>query len=284
MSGAMDIVVAGGVESMSRVPQGLPSIPGTGGDVAIPRSPAVDQRFGGDGFNQFLGAEIIAERHELSREAMDAYALESHRRAAAASNSRDFAAEIVGVPIDDSGAMHIVDEGIRFDANLDRITAVKPILPDGRLSAASASQVCDGASGILVMNESGLKRTGLAPTAQIRQMTVTAGDPVVMLEEPLFATDKALKRAGLTIRDIDLYECNEAFACVPLAWARHVGADPARMNVNGGGIALGHPLGSSGTRLMTTLVHALQARGARYGLQTMCEGGGLANVTIVERV
>jgi acetyl-CoA C-acetyltransferase len=154
----------------------------------------------------------------------------------------------------------------------------------GRISAATASQICDGASGVMVVNARGLKALGVEPLARIHAMTMTAGDPVIMLEEPLFATDKALKRAGMRIDDIDLYEVNEAFAPVPMAWLKHTGADPSRLNVHGGAIALGHPLGASGTKLMTTLVHALKTHNKRYGLQTMCEGGGMANVTIVERL
>jgi acetyl-CoA C-acetyltransferase len=174
------------------------------------------------------------------------------------------------------------DEGIRHDASLDSIGAVRLLREGGVITAATASQVSDGASAALIVSEAALKAHGLTPLARIHNLTVTAGDPVIMLEEPLFATDKALRRAGLTIGDIDLYEVNEAFAPVPLAWAKHVGADPARLNVHGGAIAIGHPLGASGTRLMATLVHALRARGGRYGLQTMCEAGGQANVTIVE--
>jgi acetyl-CoA C-acetyltransferase len=153
---------------------------------------------------------------------------------------------------------------------------------NGRISAANASQICDGASAVMIVSERALKEHNLTPLARIHSFTVTGGDPVIMLEEPLFATDRALRRAGLTIDDIDLYEVNEAFAPVPLAWLKHTGGDPEKLNVNGGAIALGHPLGASGAKLMTTLVHALRARGLKYGLQTMCEGGGLANVTIVE--
>ena len=178
----------------------------------------------------------------------------------------------------------MVDEGIRFDATFEGIHSVKLLQEGGVISAANASQICDGASAVLVVSEKALKEHGLTPLARIHNLTVTGGDPVVMLEEPLFATDKALKRAGMKIEDIDLYEVNEAFAPVPLAWLRHVGGDAARLNVNGGAIALGHPLGASGTKLMATLVHALHKRGGRYGLQTMCEGGGIANVTIVERL
>jgi acetyl-CoA C-acetyltransferase len=180
--------------------------------------------------------------------------------------------------------MHLADEGIRADATLQGIAGVKLLREGGRISAASASQICDGASGVLVVNERGLKRLGATPLARIHHMTVIGGDPVIMLEAPLPATHHALKKAGMRIEDIDLFEVNEAFASVPVAWLQDTDADPARLNVNGGAIALGHPLGASGTKLMTTLVHALHARGKRYGLQTMCEGGGQANVTIVERL
>jgi acetyl-CoA C-acetyltransferase len=178
--------------------------------------------------------------------------------------------------------VHDIDEGIRFDATLEGIGAVKLLKEGGVISAASASQICDGSAAVMIVSAAALKAHGLTPLARIHQLTVTAGDPVIMLEEPLFATDRALKRAGMSIGEIDLYEVNEAFAPVPLAWLEHAGADPDRLNVHGGAIALGHPLGASGAKLMTTLVHALRRRGGRYGLQTMCEGGGIANVTIVE--
>jgi acetyl-CoA C-acetyltransferase len=178
--------------------------------------------------------------------------------------------------------MHTRDEGIRYDATIESIGSVKLLQEGGRLSAASASQICDGASAVLVVSEAALKTHGLTPLARIVNLTVSAGDPVIMLEEPLYATEKALKRAGMRLSDIDLFEVNEAFASVPLAWLKYLDADPEKLNVNGGAIALGHPLGASGTKLMATLVHALRARGKRYGLQTMCEGGGIANVTIIE--
>lgn len=178
--------------------------------------------------------------------------------------------------------MHTQDEGIRFDATLESIAGVKLLSPEGLLTAASSSQICDGASAALIVSEAALKAHNLTPLARIHNLTVTAGDPVIMLEEPLFATDRALQRAGMKIGDIDLYEVNEAFASVPMAWLKHTGADPEKLNVNGGAIALGHPLGASGTKLMSTLLYALKARGLKYGLQTMCEGGGVANVTIVE--
>ncbi|MBN8502546.1 MAG: acetyl-CoA C-acyltransferase, partial [Sphingomonadales bacterium] len=209
-----------------------------------------------------------------------------HERAKAATESGAFAAEIVPIEIEtpDGPALHTVDEGIRMDATLEGIAAVKLLSEGGSITAASSSQICDGASAALIVSEEALKKYNLTPLAKIHTLTVTAGDPVIMLEEPLFATDKALAKAGLTIDDIDLYEVNEAFASVPMAWLKHTGADPEKLNVNGGAIALGHPLGASGTKLMATLLHALKARGGKYGLQTMCEGGGVANVTIVEMV
>jgi acetyl-CoA C-acetyltransferase len=233
-------------------------------------------------FSQFIGAEMIADKYDFSREVLDCFALESHHKAAAATQAGAFADEIVPLAVD--GAEHRTDEGIRYDATLEGIASVKLLKEGGRISAANASQICDGASGVLVVSERALKEHGLTPLARIVNLTVTGGDPVIMLEEVIPATKRALQRSGMNIDEIDLYEVNEAFAPVPLAWLREIGADPERLNVNGGAIALGHPLGASGTKLMATLVHALKARGRRYGLQTMCEGGGLANVTIVENL
>ncbi|MBX3595791.1 acetyl-CoA C-acetyltransferase [Sphingomonas sp.] len=281
MSGTQDVVIAAGTESMSRVPMfSNLSLHQKEGIGVGPVSESIAARFGVAEFSQFQGAEMIARKHGFDRDTLDRYALESHRRAAAATEGGAFTDEIVPVLVD--GEPHLRDEGIRYDATLEGIGAVKLLQEGGVVSAANASQICDGSSAVLVVNERALKAHGLTPIARIVDMTVTAGDPIIMLEEPLFATDKALGKAGLTINDIDLYEVNEAFASVPLAWLKHLGADPARLNVNGGAIALGHPLGASGTKLMATLVHALRARGKRYGLQTMCEGGGIANVTIVE--
>jgi acetyl-CoA C-acetyltransferase len=277
MSGTQDVVIAAGVESMTRVPMGLPfTLPAQHGIGSGPFSARIQERFGVANFSQFTGAEMIAEKYGFSREELDAFALESHRKAARATEEGAFHGEIV--PLGD----HRRDEGIRFDATLESISSVKLLKEGGRISAANASQMCDGASAVLVVSERALKEHGLKPLARIHNLTVTGGDPVIMLEEPIPATAKALKRAGMSIDDIDLYEVNEAFAPVPLAWVQATGADPERLNVNGGAIALGHPLGASGTKLMATLVHALKARGKRYGLQTMCEGGGLANVTIIE--
>jgi acetyl-CoA C-acetyltransferase len=250
-------------------------------------SPRLNARYTGGPFSQFVGAEMMAEKYQLPREALDAFAFQSHQRAAAATKAGKFAREIVPVTVkreDGSDATHDSDEGIRADASLEAIAAVKLIREGGVVTAATSSQICDGASGVMIANEAGLKALGAEPLARIHTMTVMGGDPVIMLETPIPATERALKKAGLKISDIDLFEVNEAFAPVPLAWLKATGADPARLNARGGAIALGHPLGATGTKLMTTLVHALRDEKKRYGLQTMCEGGGMANVTIVERM
>jgi acetyl-CoA C-acetyltransferase len=281
MSGTQDVVIAAGVESMSRVPMGLPfTLPMQHGVGEGPFSRRIQERFGVAMFSQFEGAEMIAQKYGLAKEALDAFALESHRKAARATEGGAFEAEIVPLAVE--GGEHRRDEGIRADPTLDSIASVKLLKEGGRISAANASQICDGASAVLVVSEAALKEQGLTPLARIVNLTVTGGDPVIMLEEVIPATARALKRSAMRIEDIDLYEVNEAFAPVPLAWLQATGADSEKLNVNGGAIALGHPLGASGTKLMATLVHALKARGKRYGLQTMCEGGGLANVTIVE--
>ncbi|WP_296717601.1 acetyl-CoA C-acetyltransferase [Erythrobacter sp.] len=284
MSGTMDAVIASGVESMSRVPMGSNATLHMKEGLGHYMSPELQAQYPGIQFSQFMGAEMIVQKHGFTKDDLDRFALSSHQKAIAATKAGAFEAEIVPVEIEtpEGTAMHTVDEGIRFDATLESIAGVKLINPNGALTAASASQICDGSSAVLVVSEAALKRYGLTPLARIHNLTVTAGDPVIMLEEPLFATDKALQRAGLTMADIDLYEVNEAFASVPLAWLKHTGADPDKLNVHGGAIALGHPLGASGTKLMATLVHALKRHGKKYGLQTMCEGGGVANVTIIE--
>jgi len=289
MSGSMDVVIAAGVESMSRVPMGMPmTLPAKNG-MGYYVSPQMQARYPGVEFSQFFGAEAIAKKYELSKDVLDEYAFRSHQRAIAATQAHAFDDELVAVSVrlqdgSHDGELHRVDEGIRFDASLDGIRSVKLIQPEGRVTAATASQICDGASGVMVVNERGLKALGVDPMARVHHMTVIGHDPVVMLEAPIPATLRALHKAGMSIDDIDLFEVNEAFAPVPLAWLQVTGADPARLNVHGGAIALGHPLGASGTKLMTTLLHVLRQRGKRYGLQTMCEGGGLANVTIVERL
>jgi acetyl-CoA C-acetyltransferase len=287
LSGTQDVVIAAGVESMTRVPMGLPSrLPHEHGFGSY-MSPNMKKRYPGIQFSQFAGAEMVAKKYDLSKDELDAYAYESHRRAAAATQAGAFAKEIVAVAVtteDGATEQHHVDEGIRFDASLEGIRGVKLLVEGGRLTAAASSQICDGASGVMVVSERGLKALGVEPLARLHHFSVFGEDPVIMLEAPINATRRALDRAGMSIHDIDLYEVNEAFASIPTAWAKALDADPERLNVNGGAIALGHPLGASGTKLMTTLVHALHARGKRYGLQTMCEGGGLANVTIVERL
>jgi acetyl-CoA C-acetyltransferase len=281
MSGTQDLVVAAGVESMTRVPMGTPVIlPMQAGIGTGPWPKSIQDRYGVTEFTQFRGAEMMAEKYGFSREQCDAFALGSHRKAAAATQAGAFEAEIVPLPVD--GHEHRSDEGIRYDASLEALAALKTLVPDGVITAGNASQICDGASGVIVANERALKAHKLTPLARIDQLTVTAGDPVIMLDEPIRATRVALDRSGRSIGEIDLYEVNEAFAPVPLAWLRQFEADPARLNVHGGAIALGHPLGASGAKLMATLVHALHRHGKRFGLQTMCEGGGIANVTIVE--
>jgi acetyl-CoA C-acetyltransferase len=286
MSGTQDVVIAAGVESMTRVPMGLPfTLPMQHGIGTGPFSKRIQERFGVPMFSQFTGAEMIAEKYQFRKGELDAFALDSHRKAARATEAGAFDAEIVPLTVVDAEgneSLHVNDEGIRYDATMESIGSVKLLKEGGKISAANASQICDGASGVVVVSEAALKAHGLTPLARIVNLTVTGGDPVIMLEEVIPATRRALDRSGMSIADIDLYEVNEAFAPVPLAWLREIGADPARLNVNGGAIALGHPLGASGTKLMATLVHALRARGKRFGLQTMCEGGGLANVTIVE--
>lgn len=289
MSGTADCVIAAGVESMSRVPMFTPSeLPRKAG-LGVYTSPGMERRYPGVEFSQFIGAEMIAAKYGLTKAQLDQYALESHRRAIAATREGRFKTEIVGVEArraDGSAVneVHDVDEGIRFDASIEAIAGVKLLKEGGVISAANASQIADGATGVMVVSEQALKTFGLKPLARVHHLSVLGHDPVIMLEAPIPATQAALRKAGLRIEDIDAYEVNEAFAPVPLAWLQALGADPARLNVNGGAIALGHPLGASGTKLMSTLINVLSQRGGRYGLQTMCEGGGMANVTIIERL
>src|SRR5690606_14082922 len=270
MSGTQDIVIAAGVESMTRVPMGLPGVLPAKNGFGTYMSPEIQAAYPGVEFSQFTGAEMMAKKYELEKAALDAFALRSHQLARKATEAHAFDDEIVpvavkladGTPTDD---MHTVDEGIRFDATLDGIAGVRLLAEGGRITAATASQICDGAAGVMVVSERGLKQLGLEPLARIHHMSVMGHDPVIMLEAPIPATERALAKAGMKIGDIDLYEVNEAFAPVPLAWLKSLGADAGRLNVNGGAIALGHPLGGSGAKLMTTLVHALRKRGKRYG-------------------
>jgi len=287
MSGTMDCVIAAGVESMSRVPMGLPiSLPFKEGH-GFYVSPNMQERYPNVQFSQFVGAEMVAKKYGLSNEDVDAYAYRSHERAIAATQAGAFDAEIVPIEVtneDGDKEMHKTDEGIRFDASIESISGVKLLSEDGVITAASASQICDGASGVMIVNEEGLKKLGVKPLAKIIHLSVMGHDPVIMLEAPIPATKRALEKAGLSVDDIDLFEVNEAFGSIPVAFAKELGVDEEKLNVHGGAIALGHPLGGSGTKLMATLVNALQRKGGKYGLQTMCEGGGVANVTIIENL
>ncbi|WP_370276262.1 acetyl-CoA C-acetyltransferase [Roseovarius indicus] len=288
MSGTQDIVIAAGVESMTRVPMGLPyTLPKKNG-LGTYISPNMQARYPGIEFSQFDGAETIARKYGFSRERLDAFARQSHERAAQATDRGQFEDEILPVEIrpfeGESEGMHVRDEGIRADTTLEGLAGLDPIVEGGLLTAGNASQMCDGASAVMVVNEAGLKALGVEPLARIHHMSVHGGDPVVMLETPIEATRRALAKAGMTLDQIDLFEVTEAFAPIPLAFIEALGADPSKVNVRGGAIALGHPLGATGTKLMATLVHALRKRDARFGLQTLCEGGGLANVTVVERL
>jgi acetyl-CoA acyltransferase len=273
ISGQADLVVAGGVESMSRVPMGSSA---NGQD---PYGPAVRERYGVEAFSQGVGAEMVAARWGFSRAQLDEYALASHAAAGRAQDAGEFDAEIEPI----AGGKR--DEGIRRDTSLEKLAGLKtPFRADGVVTAGSASQISDGAAALAVTTSDWATAHGLRPLARVHTAVVAADDPVIMLTAPVPATAKALARAGLTIGDIGAYEVNEAFAPVPLAWLAETGADPARLNPRGGAIALGHPLGASGARIMTTLVHHMRQHGIRYGLQTMCEGGGMANATVIERL
>jgi acetyl-CoA acyltransferase len=271
IAGHADLVVAGGVESMTRVPMGSSA----GG--ADPYGSAVRRRYGVESFDQGAGAEMIAARWGFTRRQLDEYALASHTAAARAQDAGEFDAEIEPI----AGVKR--DEGIRRDTSLEKLGRLKtPFRADGVVTAGSASQISDGAAALAVTTSEHAAARGLRPLARIHTAVVAAGDPVIMLTAPIPATAKALARAGLTLGEIGVYEVNEAFAPVPLAWLAETGADPARLNPRGGAIALGHPLGGSGARIMTTMLHHMRQTGTRYGLQTMCEGGGMANATIVE--
>jgi len=280
MSGTADLVVAGGVQNMSAIPisAAMTVARQFGFDDPFSGSEGWRARYGDAPVSQFHGAELIASAADISREDMEGFALESHRRAAQAIDEGRFDAETV--PYGDV----TVDEGPRRDTTLEQMRGLRTLVEGGRLTAAVASQISDGAAALLVASERAVAEHGLTPRARIVHLSARGADPITMLDAVIPATEHALRRAGMTLDDIDLVEINEAFASVVLAWQQATGADPARVNVNGGGIALGHPLGATGARLMTTLLHELERTGGRYGLQTMCEGGGQANVTILERV
>jgi acetyl-CoA C-acetyltransferase len=280
MSGTADLIVAGGVQNMSQIPiaSAMSAAEQFGFTDPFSGSAGWVARYGRQEVSQFRAAELIAEKWGISRVEMEEYALESHHRAAAAIDEGRFEREIVPY-----GAAK-ADEGPRRDTNLEKMAALRTLVPGGRVTAAVASQISDAASGVLVASSAGVRRHGLTPRARIHHLSVRGADPIFMLTAPIPATSFALEKAGMTLDQIDLIEINEAFASVVLAWLRETGADPAKVNVNGGSIALGHPLGATGTRLMTTLLYELELTGGRYGLQTMCEGGGQANVTIIERL
>jgi acetyl-CoA acyltransferase len=285
LAGAYDIVIAAGVESMTRVPMWA-----NAPEPAAAYGPRFRERYGlaADALiDQGLSGEMVAERWELGREELDEFALSSHRRAAAATDEGRFADQVLPLRAARNGDEWVAtaDEGIRPDTSLEALAALSPVFrEDGRLTAGNSSQISDGSAALLIASESAAARLGLRPRARFHTFALAGVDPIEGLSGPIPATRKALARAGLDLEDIDLFEVSEAFASVPLAWARDLGADLARVNVNGGAIALGHPLGCSGARIMTTLVHEMSRRGARLGLQTMCEGGGMANATILELV
>ena len=279
MSGTMDLVVAGGVQNMSMIPISSAMLAGEALGFSDPftGSTGWTTRYGSGEVSQFVGAEMMVSKWKLTRAEMEEFAVESHLRAIRAIAEGRFESQIEPL----NGVMH--DEGPR-EPNWDKIRSLKTLTPDGQLTAACASQISDGSAALLIANERAVKQHGLKPRARIHHISVLADDPIMMLSAPIAATKRALQKAGMTIDDIDLVEINEAFAPVVMAWMRELGADHAKVNVNGGAIALGHPLGATGARLMTTLLHELERTGGRYGLQTMCEGGGQANVTIIERL
>ena len=287
MSGTQDVVICGGVEAMSTVEIGSNVRDGLEKGRGVPKGDRLELQYPGIQFSQFDGAELLAEKYQISREALDEFGLLSHQRAATATKNGYFEQEIVPLNIeleDGSKDVHTEDEGIRFEANLEGMQSLNALREGGVITAGTASQISDGAAAIMVANEEAVSKFDLPVRAKIHSLAVVGSDPVIMLEGPIPATEKVLEKAGLSIDDIDLYEVNEAFGSVPLAWAKALNADPDKLNVNGGAQSLGHPLGGTGAKLMTTLVHELERRQARYGLVAICEGGGTANAMIIERM
>jgi len=280
MSGTQDVVIAGGVQTMSKIPIGASMVAGRelGFDHPFHTSPGWVERFGTAPVNQFYGASEIAKKWGFSREDLEAYSLASHQRADKARSEGWFDTEITAI----NGLEQ--DETIRANTTMERMAELEAFDEHGLITAGVSSQTCDGSSAMLIASEAAVKRYNLKPRARIHHLDVMGDDPIMMLTGPIAATKRALKRAGMSANDIDLAECNEAFAPVPMAWMQETGIAHEKTNVNGGAIALGHPLGSTGTKLMTTLLHEMERRKSRYGLQTMCEGGGVANVTIIERL
>jgi acetyl-CoA acetyltransferase family protein len=279
IAGAYDIVIAGGVESMTRVPMGITASQGPG----FPFGPKLLERYSHGLVPQGVSAEMVAEKWGVSRERLDSIAFDSHLRAAKATAEGRFENQIVPVEVD--GEMIVRDEGIREHTSMEALAALKPAFkPDGKITAGNSSQISDGAAALLIMVEEKAEELGLTPMARFHRFALAGTDPVMMLTGPIPATAKVLDKADLPIGDVDLFEVNEAFASVIAAWLDETGVDWDKVNVNGGAIALGHPLGCSGARLMTTLVHEMRHRNARWGLQAMCEGGGMANATLLELV
>jgi len=280
MSGTADLIVAGGVQNMSTIPISAAMTVGEqfGFSTPFAESPGWVARYGTQEVSQFRAAEMIAEKWDISRERMEEFALESHRRAIVATDEGRFASQIAPI----AGLEH--DEGPRRDTSLERMAGLPTLTEGGRLTAAVASQLSDAASAMLIASEAAVKTHGLTPRARVHHISVRADDPIWMLTGPITATQHALEKAGMTVDDIDLFESNEAFASVVLAWMHELGVDREKLNVNGGGIALGHPIGATGTRIMTTLLNELERTDGHFGLQVMCEGGGQANVTIIERL
>jgi len=282
MSGNQDCVIAGGVEHMTNVPLGTSAASGNR------LSKAMREKWPGVVFSQFEGGEIVAAKHNISRDEMETLAVLSHERAHLATKNGKFKNEIIPISVTDPKTgevtIHDTDEGIRYPASKEQMAKLKPLKETGRLTAATSSQICDGASAVLVCNEKGLAKLGLKPRAKIVGMIVIGSDPVEMLGGPIIATEKLLKQCGMKISDIDLYEINEAFASVPVAWLKCLKADINKLNVHGGAMALGHPLGGTGTKLIATLLNALEQRHLKYGLLSICEGGGTANATIIQRI
>ena len=288
MSGTQDVVIGGGVEIMSMVPIGASIKDGYEAGHGLPfDSEGMKTRYPGIFFSQFTGAELMAEKWNLSRQDLDNFALSSHQKAMLAVEGKYFDREILPIQAKNAeGKSDIifVDEGIRYDASLEALAGLKSVTEGGVITAGNASQITDGAAAVMVCNDAGLKKIKTDPRARIVAISVVGDDPIMMLGGPIPASHKVLKAAGLNIDDIDLYEVNEAFAPVPLSWAIELKADKDKLNVNGGAMALGHPLGATGAKLMTTLLHELERRDAKFGLQAICEGGGTANATIIERI
>jgi acetyl-CoA acetyltransferase family protein len=288
MSGTQDVVIGGGVEVMSMVPIGASITAGYEAGHGLPfDSDGMKERYPGIFFSQFTGAELMAEKWNLSREDLDKFALSSHQKAAAAVEGKYFDREILPIQAKNAEGktdMIFNDEGIRYDASFEALSGLNPVTEGGVITAGNASQITDGAAALMICNDEGLKKVKADPRARIVGISVVGDDPIMMLGGPIPASHKVLKATNLNINDIDIYEVNEAFAPVPLSWAIELKADMARLNVNGGAMALGHPLGATGAKLMTTMLHELERTNGRYGLQAICEGGGTANATIIERI